>query len=392
MKTYEQERETFITNNSDRIDDYNLENNAYLPSDLDECWKALSNSPTRVTPSVFFREVRGILNSTEDYTGVDIPDIIMKVFSGNNQHSILQNYFDDVKRCYDTLPDDTLEFTPANRDMILQSNLKMVISTAKRYQNRGLSLEDLISAGNLGLCVAWDKYKPEHNALRERILKTISDSPDEMSKEYVDSIICPHISYGELRERYDSVFNERRVYTKKELERWVGKNIKKAKFSSVAALWIRAYILQELNTSSRLVKKPKSEIDKDYEKYGSYLKETLVQIDPLSDPDDPSSSNIGHKLTDDIDGDMEHSVDEDLERQQFRSLLSRLMSDLSSRDKRVVLKAFGVGLPRAMTAKEISDSERMSVVRVTQVITNAIESMKENVGDGDLEIMLDYLR
>lgn len=44
------------------------------------------------------------------------------------------------------------------REKLIKANLKFVITVAKHYQNRGLSLEDLIEEGNIGLCKAVDKW------------------------------------------------------------------------------------------------------------------------------------------------------------------------------------------------------------------------------------------
>lgn len=47
------------------------------------------------------------------------------------------------------------------RQSMIQSNLRLVVSIAKRYIGRGLLLEDLIEEGNLGLMKAVSKFDPE---------------------------------------------------------------------------------------------------------------------------------------------------------------------------------------------------------------------------------------
>src|SRR5690606_3252087 len=46
----------------------------------------------------------------------------------------------------------------ASRNVMIEANLRLVVAMAKRYQNKGLSLLDLVEEGNLGLIRAVEKY------------------------------------------------------------------------------------------------------------------------------------------------------------------------------------------------------------------------------------------
>lgn len=393
MKTYEQERDSFIEEYGDLIDEYNTETCTVLEDELSDAFRNVQIKRPKISPSSFFREVKVVLRNMQgQYSDLDIPNFVQNVLSGDSKnHSLLQSYFDDVKYVYENLPDEELEFTEANREAILNSNLKMVISTAKRYRNRGLSLEDLIGAGNVGLCVAWDKYKPERNTLRKKILEELEESPDELSREYIITLLTPLVKYGDIKEKFETTFKTQRVYTKAEVLKWVKSNVKKAKFSSVAALWIRAYILQELNSNSRIVKKPKSEIDKDLELTGSYIKENVVSLDPLVD-DEESKNNVISKVHVSSTDDIEANIDEYEDKISFKIELNKLLEGVNNRDRRILFKSFGIGLPRSMEPREIAESEDLSVARVSQIIQDCIAKMKKNAEGKSMQDLLKYLR
>lgn len=49
----------------------------------------------------------------------------------------------------------------AARERLIKSNLRLVVSIAKNYQNQHLSILDLVGEGNLGLITAVEKFDPE---------------------------------------------------------------------------------------------------------------------------------------------------------------------------------------------------------------------------------------
>ena len=52
----------------------------------------------------------------------------------------------------------------ASREHMVRSNLRLVVSIAKRYTNRGLPLQDLIEEGNIGLMKAVENFDPAFGA------------------------------------------------------------------------------------------------------------------------------------------------------------------------------------------------------------------------------------
>lgn len=53
---------------------------------------------------------------------------------------------------------------PAARDQMIRANLRLVVSVAKRFNNRGMPLTDLIEEGNLGLLRAVEAFDPDQGA------------------------------------------------------------------------------------------------------------------------------------------------------------------------------------------------------------------------------------
>lgn len=294
--------------------------------------------------------------------------------------SSLQKYFKEINTIYTKNNNNyDIPFCEENREKIISMNLKSVIAIAKCYQGLGVDFQDLISAGNEGLCKAFEKYDPKRACLKEDVIEAVNNLKCEEIK-YADwvSVINEFLKYGDtIKKLFDNRFKEGETYTKAEILKWVERNINNAKFNSVACKWIKAYIVQEINNNSRVVKKPKAEIDKDKAENGAYKKEIIVNIDaPLSNDD--NAKTVGDILTAEDDSLSRDSLENEENYKIFKQGLNILLTGVKSRDRRIILKKFGIGMVRPLLPNEIAVQEDLSVARISQIINSTLEIMIEN--------------
>lgn len=311
-----------------------------------------------------------------------IIDLMSKDKILNDNNNTITTYFDEVGKIYNNLDlSNDIEYSHDNRDILIKSNLKTVIYIAKMYRNKGVEFEDLISAGNLGLCIAFDKFKPNDIKIRKQLIEALDNMTDftcvDDKQYYQSEYIAEHFSkiikYGKLNTLLNDFISARASYEYNEILNFINNQVCGARFNSVATMWIRAMILSEIKNST-LIRRPDSVRLKSKQNDGVYNPDTYISLSRTIS-DDGNATLEALLETPDTEYDAIDYVDR---RIVIRDILDKLMTGVSTRDRRIFLKKFGVGLPRPLQPKEIAQQEDLSIARVSQIFQQVMTTMREN--------------
>jgi RNA polymerase primary sigma factor len=104
---------------------------------------------------------------------------ILKLYMKQACKTPLLTYAQEVQ-----LAKEIVEGNMRSREKLIHANLRLVISIAKAYSNRGMALEDLIQEGNLGLIKAIEKFEYQRGYkfstyatwwIRQAVTRSIAD-------------------------------------------------------------------------------------------------------------------------------------------------------------------------------------------------------------------------
>jgi RNA polymerase primary sigma factor len=224
-------------------------------------------------------------------------------------------------------------------DELVKANLRFVVSVAKQYQNYGISLEDLINEGNIGLIKAASKFDPNRGF----------------------------------------------------------------KFISYAVWWIRQAIMQSIAEQSRTIRVPSNQVtsmhkvsktisalEQQYEREPTdeelevALKGTDIKIKDIRLAQSVRTTSLDSPMQDGEESTLvEYVVNEDspmpdeaLSNQSMRYDMETVLSRLPARNKRIVSMYFGILGYQSMTLEEIGDYFELTRERVRQIKDNSIRILK----------------
>ena len=240
------------------------------------------------------------------------------------------------------------EGDPYARDHMVKANLRLVVNIARGYLGKGLSLEDLIEEGNLGLMRAVEGYDGE-----------------------METRFSTYASYWIKQSIRRSVMNN-------------GKPIRlPAYMVSLLSKWRRATIVltdrlgrvptaEEIGKALRISKKKISIVAK------------AIQVNNLTHRSENSDEDGGFVIDDVLTDERVRAPDDLLGEADDLERIFRRIGQLEAREAAVIRMRFGLEPYAPMTLREIGENLGLTRERVRQLETLALGRLVATLGDGGI--------
>ena len=226
----------------------------------------------------------------------------------------------------------------AARDKLIKANLKFVVTVAKEFQVRGFDINDLISAGNIGLIEAIDKFSLDNKVkFISYAVWWIRNGIIEEIKENKNVIRLPFNKQQEIQD-----FNKQR----EKFEQQTQSNL----------------------TAEQVAQLSNVELGDDA-KRALFCSNATASLDyPLSDTEEDSLSDI-------LPGDQEDFTMFD-QKEHNKFLLNKAILELTATQQKVLALSFGLEDQIFRSNEDIAEALGLTAERVRQVKQNGLKKLK----------------